>query len=273
MITSIYWLVVLSFFSCGEYSGSKKIKFAYASFIQKAENTLDTWKIIDTLEYSNEQYLIKSTHIIYYTDTTFRRLDINFDTLGNPIQYQSFNNSKLSSFKKNTYNEKHDLTFSFIIENLNKRLDTIRIKYIHLYKQKGEPFLAYKINNGDTVSKYTILETDSISTKKEESFQDEGYTWYKIEEKHLNTQGKPENIYTWEISSGYSDRSNLDTIASIQKFVYDSKGRVISEEDWENDKFIGKFQNEYENGGLKRKITNFNGVVTETNYNHIYYDD
>lgn len=268
-------LVIMSFYSfisCVQESTDKRVKTAYASFTEHSDKGSNGYKIEDLLEYSPEGRLARNMHKLNWTDSTFHVVEIIYDNNDRPIKSKSHNNEKLVSYAELSYNSHGDLSYEYKIETVNHRMDTVRLKYYYDYKTIGHPYKGYMINNGDTVTKYTVLEKDTLIIIREEPFIDQGYNWYKITERHINQMGKPQLVNTYVISSGYTDRTKLDTVFSMEKFEYDINGRTVSEEYWDKGKFVSKIQFVYENGGLKRKISNYSGIESETNYIHTYYE-
>lgn len=272
----IHMILVLmclyTFIGCVQGSTDKRVKTAYASFTEHSDTGSNGYKVEDLLEYSTEGRLVKSMHKLHWSDSTFHLVEILYDSMDRPVRSQAHNNEKLVSYTELSYNSHGDLSYEYKIEAMNHRRDTVRLKYYYDYMPIGYPYEGYMINDGDTVTKYTVLETDTLIVVREEPFIDQGYTWFKVTERHIGQMKKPLLINTYEISSGYADRAKLDTVFSMEKFEYDSNGRTLSEEYWGKGKFVGKVQYVFENGGLKRKISNYSGVETETNYSHTYFE-
>ena len=274
MVRALLLAAILSF-GCKQNAqelSAKKLKTASSEYI--APSPLIKSSMVSMKEYmtfSPEGYMdsLKGSSCSGNTCSSYV---MTHDSLENMLELYSFNNNVLEVYQKNTYNERGDLHKEFRIETSDEGQDTIVYDYIYFYGVPGEEFIAYRLNNGDTVTRYFITENDSIELKRTEAYPARELVTIMIEESRLNKKGKPVEIQTTYISSDWQDPLKLDTSTNAVKLVYNSDDHIIKSDTYRDGSWNNGIEVMYEKNVIQQKKISRKDLSYTITYQHTYWD-
>lgn len=175
---------------------------------------------------------------------------------------ETYNNDVPSIWQENTYNDRGHLLREFRIEQDGERPDTILYEYHYKYSADSLSYVAFRTNNGDTVTRFTWEKKLNRIYKTEEAYPYRGFTILTKQDITTNDAGKPVSLREERISND-SENDPLDTTVSSSTYVYDDTGR-LSEERNENDIFkAAHIRYKYSNGIVSEMIVDGKPIAFE----------
>ncbi len=272
-------LVILTFLSlfllilaCSNQSGNldiplpeitghtpKNLNARYLASAQgKWESMLIKGKMIDfglINEYDSLKILLNQTqwnNKIKWTE--------HYDKLGRLVKLESYDDGAINIYQENKYNHQGELLQEFRVEHTKNGVDTILYEYHYKYTPDSLTYLAYRTNNGDTVTRFTMKRNGKHVFKTEDAYPYRGFTYIKKQDMTLNENDKPVKILLNRISSDH-EKDPLDSTLSEFKFVYNHSGQLIEEQS-ENDILQAKKKRyKYKNGMISEMVIDGKLVV------------
>ena len=181
----------------------------------------------------------------------------HYNSDGQIVLLESFIKDSDHIHQENQYNAQGDLLREFRIEYTGEKIDTILYAYHYQYAPDSNAYLAYRTNNGDTVTRFTMEKKGNQIHKVEEAYPPRGFTSINIQDITRDKDGKIIQIREERINNDYA-KDPLDTTISVCKRVYNRDGR-LKEERNEND--ILKPRHvlyKYRNGLILEKVVDGN---------------
>lgn len=255
-----------------QVNSPKKLKTSSSSFL--APSPLIKSSMVDMKEYmtfNKEGYMdtIKGSSCSGNICSSYVMTQ---DSLENMLELFSFRNDALEVYQKNTYNERGDLLEEWRIETTDDGNDTVVYTYIYFYGLPGEEFIAYRLNNGDTVTRFFISENDSIETKRTEAYPAREVVSIILEESHLNGKGKPIELHTTYITSEWNDPLKLDTSTNVVKLVYNENNKIIKSDTYTDGEWNNGLEVKYEKEIMQQKTVKRKNLSYTITYDNTFWD-
>ncbi|HEY3385443.1 MAG TPA: hypothetical protein VGK46_02970 [Saprospiraceae bacterium] len=198
---------------------------------------------------------------------------LTYDSLGHIRIMESYQGGQLSVFQENTYNDRNDLLTEYRIEEADEdAMDTTLFKYIYSYGAPGQKYVAYRLNNGDTVTMYTIQRKGAIKTTREEIYPRRKETFYTIKEEMFDDKEQIIEVHTETVMSDWYDRTKIDTSTTRTQNLYNAQGQKTRERYWQDNDLIKSDSLMYENGMVKKRYLTHRGKFYKIVYEHSVAD-
>jgi|GEM_PF-4585128 len=226
-----------------------------ARYLASTQNSTASYGVIN--EYDSSKTMLNETR----WSNSFKAIQ-HFNAKGDLIQLESLHDGKPSINQVNQYNPDGTLRQEFRIEYTEEGTDTILYEYHYLYGPDSLDYLAYRTNNGDTVTRFTMEKKENHTYKTEEAYPYRGFIVLNKQDITKNENGKIISIRSERISSSYKN-DPPDTTISTSTYAYNDQGKLIGEGN-ENDILKANLTRfEYKNGLISKIISDGKTIMYE----------
>jgi hypothetical protein len=225
------------------------------------------------VEYDKEGRMVKESTGSCQGGAACMKLVFHYDTLGKIAILESYEGNRLVGWQETKYNKREDIITEHKLEVNEESIDTFLFEYHHTYQGKNRPTITYRTNNKDTVTQMTVLKKGNKTFTTEKVYPERSMIITTVEEITHNNKNLPIEIKSTTIASGWSDKSKLDTLVSLEAVVYNKDGQRIEEIFKEKGEVIKHIKSFYEFGAIKRKEITRGSVQYTIDFKHTFWPE